>query len=123
MLLWFVPTMTGPSSACPGNRISWSMAASFGMGLVLVTSLNIVLLENVLLNIVSVVQTKIFQQKRTSVKLSRCSVAHTSWSSSELRKGAEAPEGGAPGVRLPVSDAEHEVTRGDGGAAAGRSCG
>ena len=38
---------------------------------------DLVLLENVLLNIISVVQTSIFQQKRISMKLSRYSAAHT----------------------------------------------
>ena len=60
------------------RRYRLSTTGESRSAVILLTSLDIlvdiVLLENMLLNIVSVVQTKIFQQRRISMKLSRCSV-------------------------------------------------
>ena len=55
--------------------------------MMLVTSLDIMLLENGVLNIVSIVQTKIFTLKRFNLELSKCSATHASRSSSECSCG------------------------------------
>ena len=50
--------------------------------MMLSTSFNVVLLENGVLKLVSVVHTMMFQQKRFSIKLSKYSAAHANWSGS-----------------------------------------
>ena len=59
------------------RRCGRSVAGESRLAMVLVTSLNVMLLESGLLHIISVVQTKIFWQQRISMKLSRYSAAHT----------------------------------------------
>ena len=54
------------------KRYRRSAASKSRLAMVLMISLNVVLLENVLLNVVSVVQNKNFKQQRFIQSLSRC---------------------------------------------------
>ena len=69
--------------AMAGARCRSSAECKMQSEVVLLTSLNIVLLKNGVLNVVSIVQNQIFMLKRIIMKLSKCLPTHASRRSSE----------------------------------------